>query len=64
MIWSADKVCHGQAPTTWRKFGLGSPGDTTRLGTLRPRASARETLAFVEKLRGDLREAQRMLEVG
>ncbi len=43
---------------------MGSPGSTaSRLGSLRGKAAARETHAFVEKLKIDLQEAQAMLEV-
>lgn len=43
---------------------MGSPANTaSRLGSLRGKAAARETHAFVEKLKADLQEAQLMLEV-
>jgi len=43
---------------------VGSPANTaSRLGSLRGKAAARETHAFVEKLKADLQEAQLMLEV-
>ena len=48
---------------TWKGFEVQSPTATLKIGAYRRQGAAGKTQRFVEKLKTDLHDAQKMLEV-